>query len=380
MPRLALVLMLLGPFAAVWASSGNTDPEELERRLVSLRAEIQNIQRRLDQTLQARDTEAERLRQAERSVSSAERDRRETLAAIATLSDRIAVLEAEQADNEQAVQAAALGLGQQLALVYRQGGHSRLKLFLNQDDWRQINRHLAYHGYLTRARLDSVSQLRSAIDVLESNRRALLAEQQAMERVAAEQAEAIVRLEAARSERSRALAAIERQVVSDSERLLALEQDAEELSRLIEELADALADIPLEIEAPDLADLRGQLPMPVQGPVRHRFGGRRAGDLVWNGWLIAAERDTEIRAIAHGRVAYADWLRGYGLILIIDHGDGFMSLYAHAESLLRNVGDWVRPGDVIATVGSSGGVGESGLYFELRRNGRPVDPAAWLAR
>jgi murein hydrolase activator len=112
----------------------------------------------------------------------------------------------------------------------------------------------------------------------------------------------------------------------------------------------------------------------------HRFGEHRAGDLSWNGWLIQAQGGQEVSAVAYGRVAYADWLRGYGLILILDHGDGFMSLYAHNEALLRDVGDWVRPGDLIATVGNSGGVAETGVYFELRRNGRPVNPSGWFAR
>ncbi|MGY6587276.1 MAG: murein hydrolase activator EnvC family protein [Wenzhouxiangella sp.] len=356
------------------------DSAELEQRLEMLREEIARIRDNLAETLQERDAEAEALREAERSVSAAERQRRETLELIEALNRRIAVLETQRGELEASVGEAAAALGRQLTFVYRQGGQSRLKLMLNQDDWRQINRHLAYHGYLTRARLGLVEELRDALGALENNRLALLAERASLEQVAAEQADALARLDAARARRADALAAIEQQVVSERERLDSLEQDAEELSRLIDELADALADIPPDIEAPNLLEQRGQLPMPVSGPVRQRFGSRRAGDLVWNGWLIAAEREADVRAIAHGRVAYADWLRGYGLILIIDHGEGFMSLYAHAEALLRDVGDWVRPGDVIATVGNSGGVPESGLYFELRRDGRPVDPAAWLSR
>ncbi|MGY6630638.1 MAG: murein hydrolase activator EnvC family protein [Wenzhouxiangella sp.] len=377
---LAILLVALASLPSAAQGPAELDPAELEQRLEALRAEIARIRDNLTETLRERDAEAEALREAERSVSSAERQRRETLASIEVLNERIERLEDRRGELEASVAQAATALGRQLTLVYRQGGQSRLKLMLNQDDWRQINRHLAYHGYLTRARLNLVDELRQALTALENNRLELLAERAALELLAAEQADALARLDAARARRAEALAAIERQVISERQRLQTLEQDAEELSRLIDELADALADIPPDIEAPNLVELRGQLPMPVSGPVRQRFGSRRAGDLVWNGWLIGAEREAEVRAVAHGRVAYADWLRGYGLILIIDHGEGFMSLYAHAEALLRDVGDWVRPGDVIATVGSSGGVPESGLYFELRRDGRPVDPAAWLAR
>lgn len=375
-----LLFLALIPLPAWAQTQAELDSTELEQRLDLLRTEIARIRDNLADTLRERDAEAEALAEAERSVSAAERQRRDTLELIGTLNQRIERLEDRRGELEGSVSEAASALGRQLTFVHRQGGQSRLKLMLNQDDWRQINRHLAYHGYLTRARLGLVEELRDALSDLEANRLEWVTERAALEQVAAEQADALARLDAARSRRADALAAIERQVVSERQRLQSLEQDAEELSRLIEELADALADIPPDIEATNLSEQRGQLPMPVKGPVRQRFGSRRAGELVWNGWLIAADRETEIRAVAHGRVAYADWLRGYGLILIIDHGEGFMSLYAHAEALLRDVGDWVRPGDVIATVGNSGGVPESGLYFELRRDGRPVDPASWLAR
>nr|WP_240451243.1 peptidoglycan DD-metalloendopeptidase family protein [Wenzhouxiangella sp. XN201] len=120
--------------------------------------------------------------------------------------------------------------------------------------------------------------------------------------------------------------------------------------------------------------------MPVDGPVRAAFGDRRSGDLEWSGWLIGIDSGQEVHSIAHGRVAYADWLRGYGLLLILEHGDGFMSLYAHNEALMRDVGDWVAPGETIAVSGRSGGIAEPALYFELRREGEPIDPAQWIDR
>ena len=119
--------------------------------------------------------------------------------------------------------------------------------------------------------------------------------------------------------------------------------------------------------------------MPVNGPVRHAFGQTRKGGLHWQGWLIGVEAGTEINAVAYGRVAFADWLRGYGLLIIIDHGEGFMSLYGHNESLLYEAGDWVEPEQVISVVGVAAGSNQ-GLYFELRKNGKAIDPAVWLAR
>ena len=119
--------------------------------------------------------------------------------------------------------------------------------------------------------------------------------------------------------------------------------------------------------------------MPVKGRVRHVFGQPRTAGMRWQGWLIAANNGTEVNPVAYGRVAFSDWLRGYGLLMIIDHGDGFMSLYSNNESLLHEVGDWVEPGEAISTVGTNPMTG-SGLYFEIRKNGKAMDPAVWLKR
>ncbi|OAB56815.1 hypothetical protein AY599_06505 [Leptolyngbya valderiana BDU 20041] len=263
--------------------------------------------------------------------------------------------------------------------IYRQGGQSRLKLLLNQDDPRTLNRQLAYQGYLSRRRLAVVEDLQSTAASLQANRDRLLEERTELERLAARQDANIRRLAEARGVRESALEVIERRVQTNQEQLVELQNDERELARLLDQLAASLADIPPDADVPSIADLRGQLPRPIAGQPRHRFGDRRSGELTWNGWLIPAETGTDVEAIGHGRVAYADWLRGYGLILIIDHGDGFMSLYAHNEALLRDVGDWVNPGEVIASVGNTGGVETTGLYFELRRNGDPINPARWLA-
>ena len=141
-----------------------------------------------------------------------------------------------------------------------------------------------------------------------------------------------------------------------------------------------MSDIPADLgKRLDPAELRGSLPLPVTGRVRHAFGHARTEGLHWQGWLINAPRGSEVRSVAYGRVAFSDWLRGYGLLLIIDHGHGFMSLYGHNESLLHDVGDWVEANTPISTVGSSPGSGD-GLYFEFRKDGKAVDPASWLQR
>lgn len=377
----ALLLLLSALLLAGPAAAGLEDREALEARLDQMRSQIERIRQRLGEAVGERDQLLDQLAEREREVSGAERARRQTLSDIGLAREALLALGRESELLEQRLAERSAELSGQLALAYRQGSQSRLRLLLGQNDLRPLNRSLAYHGYLTRSRLDAISALLEAAADLEENRRVVLQRQEELEALAARQQQDIDRLESARAERQAALALVEQRIQSRQEELSALENDAAELARLIDELAQALADIPPEIEVPAFSELRGRLDQPVAGgSLQRRFGEPRAGELVWNGWLYAAPGGTEVRAVAYGRVAYADWLRGYGLILILEHGDGFMSLYAHNEALLRDVGDWVRPGEVIATVGDTGGAGQSGLYFELRRDGQPINPAGWIRR
>ncbi len=376
--RFLYVIILMAIMLPMAVADDTLDREELQTRLAELRDQIERISQRLDQDLGQRDQVLDALAEAERQVSGAERARRATLTDIEQISTRIDELMAEQEQLSERVRESAVALGRQLTLAYRRGGQSRLKLLLNQDDPRQFQRHLAYHGYLTRARMRAQDELVEAMNRLEDNRVRLETRRDELEALADRQQGEIEVLEVARAGREEALANLDERIQTRQEELEQARQDAAELSALLEELAVALADIPAELEVPSITELRGQLPHPVKGPVRQQFGDSRGGELTWNGWLITADEGSDVRAVGHGRVAYADWLRGYGLILIIDHGDEFMSLYAHNEALLRDVGDWVRPGDVIASVGNSGGAAQVGLYFELRRGGQPVDPRHWL--
>ncbi len=378
---LMLTAFLLGGSLAAWAQGDGVDRVELEAQLDQMRAQIEGIRQRLGAALGQRDVVLDEVADSERAVSGAERARRQTLTLIDEQQQELAALSTEQARLNGQMEDNSAILAGQLALAHRQGNPSRLRLVLGQDDPRPLNRSLAYHGYLTRSRLRAIQALASTVDALEDNRLAVMARQAELERLAERQQRDIQELEQARDDRQQALQRLEQRIRSRQEELAALESAAAELAELIDELSQALADIPPEVEVTPISELRGQLPLPISvGSVQRRFGERRAGELVWNGWLFDAPAGSEVKAVAYGRVAYADWLRGYGLILIIEHGDGFMSLYAHNEALLRDVGDWVRPAEVIATVGDSGGAGQTGLYFELRRDGQPINPAGWMRR
>jgi septal ring factor EnvC (AmiA/AmiB activator) len=239
---------------------------------------------------------------------------------------------------------------------------------------------LSYYDYYNTAQIERIAELREALLTLERLQAVI---DQAITRLEAERVDrerALTELQERRTQRQELLAGLERQIDSDQARLQELAQNQADLESLIERLTKALADIPSDLgQYHHPRELQGSLPMPLNGRVHRAFGQDRPGGMIWQGWLIAADSGVEVRAVAYGRVAYADWLRGYGLLLIIDHGDGFMSLYGNNESLLFEPGDWVQPGEVVGTVGDNPG-DEQGLYFELRNNGRAIDPAQWVDR
>jgi murein hydrolase activator len=378
-PRISLAVLLLS-VGLMAETAAQQDREAVEARLETVRAEIAEIQQRIDRDLDQRDALLDDLAQSERAVGQSRRARIETDRELERVRTDIDRLEQRRGRLEEEAGRHATDLAQQLAAAYRLGGESRLKMLLNQDDPRRFSRRLAYHGYLSRERIRAIDKLHGTLDRLAETRRALQEEASTLETLRAASEVETRRLEAALEQREQALAALDERLAGQRDRLGQLERDAAELSDLLDRLGQMLADVPPDVAVPPFAELRGELPMPADGPVRAAFGDRRSGELEWSGWLIGIDSGQEIHSIAHGRVAYADWLRGYGLLLILEHGDGFMSLYAHNEALMRDVGDWVAPGERIAVSGRSGGIAEPALYFELRRDGEPIDPAGWIAR
>ncbi|MFP4207693.1 MAG: murein hydrolase activator EnvC family protein [Wenzhouxiangella sp.] len=375
--RILSLLAALSTFPA--ALAGAQDSAQLERELAALRGQIEQLQRRLDADLAQREPGQQALAEAERALAEAEQEQRAVRQRLEQTNARISALASRIKATEAAFEQTTRRLSAQLELVYRQGMPSRLKVLLNQQDPRLLRRQLAYHGHLAAERVALSSELQALQQTLATDRAQLEQERLGLAELEATLAAAATRLAQERAARDRALVELDTRIQADSERIAQLRRDADELAGLIEELARALEDVPMDVEVPSILDLAGTLPPPLEGRRIHDFGDRRSGEVRWTGWLLAAPAGAEVRAIAHGRVAYADWLRGYGMLIILDHGEGVISLYGHNETLLRGVGSWVSPGDVIAAVGRSGGSDADALYFEIRRDGQPTDPAAWLA-
>ncbi|MBK1726204.1 murein hydrolase activator EnvC family protein, partial [Halorhodospira neutriphila] len=238
---------------------------------------------------------------------------------------------------------------------------------------------LVYYDYLHEARGERIAAAAAELRRLAELRRRLRGELERLERLEAELAERREGLAERRAERRSRRQALERRIAERGEAAERLEEQVAEQEALLERLRGRLADIPEGIGAGrGLGEARGELPWPVQGPLEARFGDPRGGGLKRKGIIVAAEPGTDVQAVAAGRVVFSDWLRGLGLLVIIDHGDGYLTLYGHNQALYVEVGEWLEAGDLLGSVGSSGARGEPGLYFGVRHGGEPENPLAWL--
>lgn len=379
--KLALLFLLLTP-ALPGATQDQNDPEraQAEQRLARVVGEISDLKDQLESARGELNSEQARLKQLDLALQQASLEYRSLEIQQEQHRAELAGLEQQKAQYIDSLDDRTARLAEQVRSAYRTGNRSKTQLILNQDDPDRISRMLAYYDYIHRAHTEKIAGLRDAVATLDEMQLGIDREMQRITELQREQQSRLEELAEQRRQREQLLAELSASISSDRSELAELEKDRKDLENLIERLADILADIPDDLGShTGIAAQKGRLRMPVQGPVRHAYGQRRGAGLNWQGWLIGADPGKEVNAIAYGRVAFADWLRGYGLLLIIDHGQGYMSLYGHNESLLQDAGAWVEPGDAISVVGSNPGSGQ-GLYFELRRNGKAIDPAAWMAR
>lgn len=384
MIRIAIWLLLstlaLSASAQEPASDHATKEREAKARLDAVRAEIKTLteaQRALEGERSAATTA---LRDADQAVNREARALRDIDAGLAEQQTELERLEQEKAALEQRLRSQREALAELLRSAYALGRHEQLKLLLAQDRIDQLARVLAYHRYFQRDRVTRIESLLGELRELAQLGEAVIAQRETLNRSREAQSARIAELETQRTTRRELLTQLDAQFADAKSRLAALGRDERALVKLLASLRDVFADIPKQLdEAKPFAQRRGGLRRPLPGKVLNGFGARLPDGRPSQGWLIAGDTGANVAAVAPGRVAFADWLKGYGLILILDHGDGYMSLYAQSDSLLKDVGDWVAPGEAVAGVGSSGGQGQAALYFELRHNGRPIDPKAWFS-
>lgn len=404
---LALLAALSVAGAALAQQTGS---REAQRRLEKVQRELRDVaaeRRRLESQRGAASRELravdERVAVSSRALHEAEARLAREQSALTELQARRDTLRRQQADQRRA-------LADLLRAAHAQGEHAPLKLLLAQDRVADAQRHLVYARYLQRQRLTLVAGLTAELTELDRVEAQILARRTALDAARAERQAQLAALARDRRARAETLGTIESQYRDRQAREQALGTDAKALQQLVARLRAAAARAAAERVAAERAAARqatprdgaaskppattrtprqtakaapvrvGGLGWPLSGTLLAGYGGRMPDGRGSQGLLIAAAAGTPVRAVADGTVVFAEWMTGYGLILILDHGNGTLSLYAHNESLLKNVGDSVRRGDAVARVGNSGGLAQPALYFELRRNGQPVDPGSWLRR
>ncbi len=362
---------------AVFLLGSADDPEA---RLEELRARISRIQAEIEAETERRDQATASLRNIERKAAMAASTLRSTETELAQSRVRQTDLQARVEAGKRRLSSGRKVLADQIRAVYASGRAERLRLLMNQEDPSLVGRILVYYRYLSESRVAEINSVTAEIEELASAERELARNTQKLEALANAQAAEARELQAARQERAQVLARLETGIRDRQDEAEKLAAEAAALEDLIEELRRALIELPgTDREA--FSKVRGKLEWPTDGVLLNDFGQPRAGGSIkWNGVVIGTDRGREVRSVYHGRVAYADWLPGMGLLLIVEHGEGYMSLYGHNETLYKTVGDWVAPGDVVASVGDTGGRSRSALYFEIRRNGRPENPHRWFHR
>ena len=379
-PAPFLTLLLLALAAAPATAQQNLTRPEAQQKLDVLQQEISELQQTLDSARTAYRREQDFLKDLDLKIQGNALALRELARQREEHESELSRLEQERSEYIASLETRKIALGEQIVAAYQLGRESRLKMLLNQDEPDRLGRMMAYYDYISKEQVAQIQELRTALETLDLLQAGIDEQLIALDGVERQQEQESERLMSRRQERSEAALTLAGKIGDDESRLAELQQNRRDLEALLERLDEALAGIPSDIgEYHSAAELRGSLPMPIEGRVMHAFGQARGGGLNWQGWLISAGAGSEVKSVAYGRVAYADWLRGYGLLMIIDHGDGIMSLYGNNESLLFDVGDWVLPGATISTVGAASAGGQ-GLYFELRNQGRAVDPATWVSR
>ena len=401
--RFALLLLLLLPGLTAAAST-----EEKQRQLEALQQRIGTLEETRAQTRGKKKGVLRELEEMERQAGVLSRALHGIGRDLEERAEALEQLRRERELKQRSLRRQRDELHRQLRGAFILGRQERLKLLLNQEDPGRVSRITAYYEYLSRRRTQRIHEIQAWVEELRAVEAAVAEERAQLARLRIEREAERQRLERIRGQRKTLLAGLDRTLQEKETAIRELKQDATALRRLMERLAlaakqaeeraakqaEAQAAKQVEEQAVKRATERveeqprqslrarkGRLPWPAAGRLSAAFGARRAGGgLTWDGVVINAPEGSEIKAVHHGRVAFADWLRGFGLLVILDHGDGYMTLYGYNQTLLKETGEWVAEGEAIALVGDSGGRNTSGLYFGIRHKGQPRNPRHWCRR
>ncbi len=421
-PCKAIAWLLIGilssyPTTAVMAAQADTSKQKNAKAarpatdLKKIRGEINQLRSTLDSARDRQKSLRTKLSATEKDMGKTSRSLQQLQQQLQSHTQSLQQLRQQQQQHQAQLSTHRNALAQQLRARYMMGGQGQLdflKIVFNQQDPTLVGRNLSYYEYFNRAHVTHISLITENLTELETLEQATQAQTQRLTQAQTETERTRKQLEASRKTRSTILAALSSEIQSKEQHLHQLLEDERGLAQLLKRLRDAQKRAkpttppaksakptkpgqpaqpaePRETTRPHAPDLKsafgrlqGQLNWPAQGTLVAHYGtSRKLGTSKWQGVLIAAPEGTAVRAVSRGKVVFADWMRGFGLLMILDHGDGYMTLYGQNQAVNKNVGTLVETGDVIASVGDSGGQMSPGLYFEIRRDGIPINPAAW---
>lgn len=348
-------------------------------------AELKAVQKQIETLKEDLEDEGRRRSRAERNLAEVEKSEQTVRRELTSIRKKLTDSKARQADLERQSEAQRkelekqrATLANQLRVAYINGNEEWLRVSLSQQDATSLGRRMTYYGYLSRQRRATIEKVAAALAQLDEIKAEISGEMARLAKLEADATDKLEEIADTRTERAELVARINADISSKDAQIERLQAQATELTNLVEALARVLPKMP-DIDAEPFAGKAASLSWPADGPVLKGFGESRAdGRLKWEGVLLGAPSGSLVRSVYHGRVVFSDWLDGMGLLTIIDHGAGYMSLYGHNQDLMKEVGEWVDPGEAIGHVGDSGGQAAAGLYFEIRKDGKPVDPKRWI--
>lgn len=371
--RSCFICLLLLPSLALAVGEPQT-PEEAKQQIEALQKDLKKLNTWLKEVKSERSD-------VEKQLESKEKDIQELLKKIQSIQDslkqgeqQLSQLRVQQKSLQLSIQQQNDQIAAQLRAVYRSGKEESIKLFLNGDNTEDSQRLVQYNRYFSNARQSLINGFITEVNDLNLVEKSIRSHraQQAREEVALkEQRQALITQQ---TERRSLLAKLDKDLAQGGRKARQIQQDQQNLKDLLQRLEEALADIQIPDPEVPFASLRGKLVKPLTKLSKLATTGIDLG-----GVTLRAQEGEPVHAISQGRVVFADWMRGFGFLLILDHGDGYMSMYGYNQSLLKEVGEWVGANDIVAMAGSTGGRPDSALFFAIRHNGAPLNPLAWVA-
>ncbi len=375
--RIFLLCLLFGITNVISANTSTTATPKEQLRQLELR--IQKLQQQMHNTRTKYGRLQQQLQDSEEDIGKVARRLEMLHGSLTDKQHSLTDLQNQQIVLQDKIVAQRSRLAQQIRAAYIVGHQNYLKLWLNQEAPFIIGRLLTYYDYFNQARITQIKEIDSTLRSLTNIKQTINSETTDLNQLVNSQLNKKTELELNYKDRHKILAKLAKALDNQDQELTRLQDDKHQLQSLLGTLEEGFKSIPQPIGwYNSFGQLKGQLPYPVKGKIIKNFGQQSVGHLKWQGILIKAAKGTKVRAVAWGRVVFAQWFRNLGLLVIIDHGGGYMSLYAHNQSLYIKIGDWVKTGDIISTIGASGGRATPALYFEIRQQGIPQSPKKWL--